>query len=166
MNEESDADSFIRSDDSTLYEAKDAGKNYYRANWQSKQIDYHMRKGTYYLIQAIVSLILTSAIWYLTVDYLEIAMNDIDAYGIVVTDATISPFLVFVLSMGFYFILTIIYIIIGAKTVKGWKPSVIIGSIVIFILMFALGLFVPGVIAAVNGELSSLPDKIQDLLTF
>ena len=38
--------------------------------------------------------------------------------------------------------------------------------IVIFILMFALGLFVPGVIAAVNGELDALPGKIQDLLTF
>lgn len=125
-----------------------------------------MRKGTYFFIQAIVSLILTSAIWYLTVDYLEIAMNDIDAYGIVVTDATISPFLVFALSMGFYFILTVVYIIIGVKAVENWKPSVIIGSIVIFILMFALGLFVPGVIAAVNGELDALPGKIQDLLTF
>jgi len=123
-----------------------------------------MRKGTFYFIQAIVSLIITSLIWYMTVYFLEIAMNDINAHGIVVTDATKSPFLVFAGGMALYLILTVIYVIIGAKHVQDWRPSAIIGSILIFIFMIVFGLFVPGIIASVGEQLDTIPKTIQSIV--
>ena len=123
-----------------------------------------MRKGTFYFIQAIVSLIITSLIWYMTVYFLEIAMNDINAHGIVVTDATKSPFLVFAGGMALYLILTVIYVIIGARHVQDWRPSAIIGSILIFIFMIVFGLFVPGIIASVGEQLDTIPKTIQSIV--
>ena len=123
-----------------------------------------MRKGTFYFIQAIVSLIITSLIWYMTVYFLEIAMNDINAHGIVVTDATKSPFLVFAGGMALYLILTVIYVIIGARHVQDWRPSAIIGSILIFIFMIVFGVFVPGIIASIGGQLDTIPKTIQSIV--
>ncbi len=123
-----------------------------------------MRRGTFFLIQAIVSLILTTIIWYATVDFLEIAMNDINAQGIVVTDATKSPFLVFAGGLALYFVLTVIYIIVGAKTVRDWRPSAIIVCILINILMLVLGLFMPGIIRNVGEQLNVIPQTIREVV--
>ena len=123
-----------------------------------------MKRGTFFLIQAIVSLIITSVIWYMTVDFLDIAMNDINAHGIVVTDATKSPFLVFAGGIALYFVLTVIYIIVGAKTVRDWRSSAIIVCILIHIFMFVLGLFIPGIIRSVSEQLGTIPQTIRDIV--
>ena len=123
-----------------------------------------MRRGTFFFIQAIVSLVITSLIWYMEVGFLEVAMNDINAHGIVVTDATKSPFLVFAGGMALYLILTVIYVIIGARHVQDWRPSAIIGSILIFIFMIVFGLFVPGIIASVGEQLDTIPKTIQSIV--
>lgn len=122
-----------------------------------------MSKGLYYSIQAVVSLVITSLNWYMTLNFMDVALFDIDAFGIVVTDATKSPFYMFMIGMAFYFVVTVIYIIIGAKKVQGWKPTVIIGSFVIHILMFIGGLFVPSLLAYFNNELGAIPEKIEDI---
>ena len=124
-----------------------------------------MSKGLYYFIQAIFSLVITSINWYMTLNFMDVALFDIEAYGIVVTDATKSPFYMFMIGMAFYFIITVVYIIIGAKKVQGWKPTVIIGSIVIHILMFIGGLFVPSLLAYFNDELDAIPGKIEDIFS-
>ena len=123
-----------------------------------------MRRGTFFFIQAVVSLIITSLIWYMTLNFLDIAMNDIDAHGIVVTDATKSPFLVFAGGIAAYLILTVIYIIIGAKHVQDWRPSAIIVCILIFIFMFIFGLFVPNIVASISEQLGTIPQLLQDLV--
>ena len=123
-----------------------------------------MRKGTFFFIQAIVSLIISSLIWYMTFYFLDIAMNDIDAYGIVVTDATKSPFLVFAGGFALYFILTVVYIIIGAKRVQDWRPSAIIVCILIFVFMFIFGLFVPNMIASISEQLNTIPQTIHSIV--
>ena len=123
-----------------------------------------MKKGTFFFIQAIVSLVITSLIWYMTVNFLDIAMNDIDMHGIVVTDATKSPFLIFAGCIAIYFILTVVYIIIGAKHVRDWSPSAIIVRILIFVFMLIFGLFVPGIIASVSEQLTTIPQTIHSIV--
>ena len=100
----------------------------------------------------------------MTADFLEVAMNDINAHGIVVTDATKSPFLVFAGSVALYLILTVVYIIIGAKHVQDWRPSAIIVSILIFIFMFIFGLFVPNIIASVGEQFNSISQSIHGIV--
>ncbi len=123
-----------------------------------------MRRGTFFFIQAIVSLVITSLIWYMEVGFLEVAMNDINAHGIVVTDATKSPFLVFAGCVAVYLILTIVYIIIGARKVENWHPSAIIVSILICIFMLIFGLFVPGIISSVGEQLNTIPETIHNIV--
>ena len=123
-----------------------------------------MRRGTFFFIQAIVSLVITSLIWYMEVSFLEVAMNDINTHGIVVTEATKSPFLVFAGSVAVYLILTVVYIIIGARKVQDWRPSAIIVCILICIFMLVLGLFVPGIISSVGEQLNIIPQTIHDIV--
>ena len=72
----------------------------------------------------------------------------------------------FLIGEALYLILTIVYIIIGAKRIRGWKPTAIIGNIVIHILMFAIGIFVPGIIESVNEQVATIPKLIENLLPF
>jgi len=93
-------------------------------------------------------------------------MNDFDQLeNDVVTDAVVSPFLVFALGVAFYFILTVVYTLLGIKIVKDWKPT-IIGNVVIFILAFCVGIFIPGIIESVNEEIDKIPGMISNLLPF
>ena len=48
-----------------------------------------MKKGTYFFIQAVLSIFITTVIWYMTMNFLDVAVNDE-----VVTSATFSPFIV------------------------------------------------------------------------
>ena len=123
-----------------------------------------MRRGTFFFIQAVVSLIITSLIWYMTRNFLDIAMNDIEMHGAVVTDGTKSPFIVFGGGIAIYIILTIIYIIIGARHVQDWRPSAVVVCILIHFFMFIFGLFMPGIIEAVVEQLNTVPGLIQDLV--
>lgn len=94
-----------------------------------------MGKGPYFWLQAIMSLIITSLIWFMCFNFLDVAVNDLEN----VTSATFSPFIVLLIGGIFYMILTIIYIIIGVRKVDDWRPWMIIVSIVIHIGMFFLG---------------------------
>ena len=126
-----------------------------------------MRKGNYYTFQALFSLLITGLLWSLTVKFLDVAMNDFDQLeNDVVTDAVVSPFLVFVLGVAFYFILTVVYTLLGIKIVKDWKPTIIIGNVVIFILAFCVGIFIPGIMESVNEEIDKIPGMISNLLPF
>jgi hypothetical protein len=126
-----------------------------------------MRKGNYYTFQALFSLLITGLFWSLTVKFLDVAMNDFDQLeNDVVTDAAVSPFLVFALGVAFYFILTVVYTLLGIKIVKDWKPTIIIGNVVIFILAFCVGIFIPGIMESVNEEIDKIPGMISNLLPF
>ena len=126
-----------------------------------------MRKGNYYTFQALFSLLITGLLWSLTVKFLDVAMNDFDQLeNDVVTDAVVSPFLVFALGVAFYFILTVVYTLLGIKIVKDWKPTIIIGNVVIFILAFCVGIFIPGIMESVNEEIDKIPGMISNLLPF
>ena len=126
-----------------------------------------MRKGNYYTFQALFSLLITGLFWSLTVKFLDVAMNDFDQLeNDVVTDAVVSPFLVFALGVAFYFILTVVYTLLGIKIVKDWKPTIIIGNVVIFILAFCVGIFIPGIMESVNEEIDKIPGMISHLLPF
>lgn len=125
-----------------------------------------MSKTNYYTIQAFFSLVITGLFWSLTVKFLDVAMNDFDQLeqNEVVTDAVLSPFLVFALGVAFYFILTVVYTLLGIKLVKDWKPTIIIGNIVIFILAFCVGIFIPGIMESINAEIDKIPGMISNLL--
>lgn len=126
-----------------------------------------MRKGNYYTFQALFSLLITGLFWSLTVKFLDVAMNDFDQLdNDVVTDAVVSPFLVFALGVAFYFILTVVYTLLGIKIVKDWKPTIIIGNVVIFILAFCVGIFIPGIMESINEEIDKIPGMISNLLPF
>ena len=127
-----------------------------------------MSKTNYYTIQAFFSLVITGLFWSLTVKFLDVAMNDFDQLeqNEVVTDAVLSPFLVFALGVAFYFILTVVYTLLGIKLVKDWKPTIIIGNIVIFILAFCVGIFIPGIMESINAEIDKIPGMISNLLPF
>jgi len=108
-----------------------------------------MRKGPYFVIQAVLSLFITTMIWYMDMNFLDVAVNDET-----VTGATFSPFIVLLIGGAFYLALTIVYIIIGAKRMDDWRPWMIAINIVIHIVMFGLGLFAATIFAAfsmVNG---------------
>lgn len=69
------------------------------------------------------------------------------------------------LSDSLYFILTVVYTLLGIKIVKDWKPT-IIGNVVIFILAFCVGIFIPGIMESVNEEIDKIPGMISNLLPF
>jgi hypothetical protein len=69
------------------------------------------------------------------------------------------------LSDSLYFILTVVYTLLGIKIVKDWKPT-IIGNVVIFILAFCVGIFIPGIVESVNEEIDKISGMISNLLPF
>ena len=94
-----------------------------------------MGKGPYFVIQGVCSIVITSLIWFMMFNFLDVALNATDT----LSTTTFSPFIVLALGGVFYLILTVIYIIIGSKKVDDWRPWMIIISIVIHIVMFGLG---------------------------
>ena len=102
-----------------------------------------MRKGPYFVIQAVLSLFITTMIWYMHINFLDVALNDE-----VLTTTTFSPFIVLLIGGAFYLVLTIVYIIIGAKRMDDWRPWMIAINIAIHIVMFGLGFFAAAMFAA------------------
>ena len=123
-----------------------------------------MRRGTFFFIQAVVSLIITSLIWSMTRSFLDVAMNDIEMHGAIVTEGTKSPFIVFFGGIAVYIVLTIIYVIIGARHVQDWRPSAVIVAILIHFFMFVFGLFMPGIIESVSEQLNTIPQLLHDIV--
>ena len=123
-----------------------------------------MRRGTFFFIQAVVSLIITSLIWSMTRSFLDVAMNDIEMHGAIVTEGTKSPFIVFFGGIAVYIVLTIIYVIIGARHVQDWRPSAVIVCILIHFFMFVFGLFMPGIIESVSEQLNTIPQLLRDIV--
>ena len=115
-----------------------------------------MRKGPYFLIQAVLSLFITTVIWYMTLNFLDVAVNDE-----VVTNATFSPFIVLIIGGVFYLALTVVYIIIGAKRIEYWRPWMIAVNVAIHIAMFFLGMFAATYLSAVSATFLGGPQLLQ-----
>ena len=106
-----------------------------------------MRKGPYFVIQAVLSLFITTMIWYMHLNFLDLAVNEETLTG-----TTLSPFIV---------ALTIVYIIIGAKRLDDWRPWVIAVNIVIHIVMFGLGFLTSTLFAAFSIAYFGGPQLLQ-----
>ena len=106
-----------------------------------------MRKGPYFIIQAVLSLFISTMIWYMSECFLDVAVNVEELSG-----TLLSPILILVIGGLFYLALTIVYIIIGAKRMDDWRPWMIAVSIVIHIAMFWLGFMASAFLAV-----SSMP---------
>ena len=102
-----------------------------------------MRKGPYFIIQAILSLFISTMIWYMSECFLDVAVNVEELSGVL-----LSPILIIVVGGAIYLALTIVYIIIGAKRMDDWRPWMIAVSIVIHIAMFFLGFMASAFLAA------------------
>ncbi len=94
-----------------------------------------MRKGPYFVFQAIMSFIISTLIWYMSFNFLGLATNNLET----INSTTLSPFIVLLIGGVFYMLLTVVYIIIGVKRIDDWRPWVLVINIVIHIGMFFLG---------------------------
>ena len=115
-----------------------------------------MKKGTYFFIQAVLSIFITTVIWYMTMNFLDVAVNDE-----VVTSATFSPFIVLLIGGVFYIALTVAYIIIGARRLDDWRPWMIAVNVAIHIAMFFLGMFAATYLSAVSATFFGGPQLLQ-----
>lgn len=102
-----------------------------------------MRKGPYFIIQAVLSLFITTMIWYMSECFLDVAVNVEELSG-----TLLSPIIILVIGGAIYLALTIVYIVIGAKKMDDWRPWMIAVSIVIHIAMFFLGFMASAFLAA------------------
>jgi len=82
-----------------------------------------MKKGVYFIIQLIWSFLLSSLVWYL---FLKNASFDFYHNS----DETLEGIFLFV-GAAVYFVLTVVYMIIGYKKVQNWRAWMIPVSIVI-----------------------------------
>lgn len=114
-----------------------------------------MRKGPYFLIQAVLSIFITTMIWYMHLNFLDLAVNEETLTG-----TTLSPFIVLLIGGAFYLLLTIVYIIIGVKRLDDWRPWVLVVNIVIHIVMFGLG-FIASAFFAAYSMLNGGPQLLQ-----
>ncbi len=82
-----------------------------------------MKKGTYFIIQFLWSFILSTVIW-----YFSLKNASFDFFG----NSDDSLFVIILLGgAAVYLVLTILYMIIGYKKVKGWKAWMIFVSLLI-----------------------------------
>ena len=93
-----------------------------------------MKKSTYYIIQILWSLVLSTVIWFFT-----LKNASFDFYGN--SDNSLSG-MIFVIGGAVYLVLTIVQIIVGAFKVKDWHWWVILISLVIAGAMAFLGIYV------------------------
>lgn len=114
-----------------------------------------MRKGPYFVIQAILSLFISTMVWYMHLNFLDLAVNEETLTG-----TTLSPFIVIFIGGAFYLLLTIVYIIIGVKRLDDWRPWVLVINIVIHIVMFGIGFFASVFFAAFS-MLNGGPQLLQ-----
>ena len=105
-----------------------------------------MRKGPYFVFQAIMSFIISSLIWYMCFNFLGIATNALET----ISSATFSPFIVLLIGGVFYILLTVVYIIIGVRRIFDWRPWILGVNIAIHISMFFLGFMGGSYFAAIT----------------
>lgn len=91
-----------------------------------------MRKGVYFVIQAVWSLILSFVIWFLLLIVLSSTSNGKGSDEL--------AGMLIVAGVAIYFVITIIYMVIGHKKVKNWKAWMIIVSILISVAVGFLGM--------------------------
>ena len=94
-----------------------------------------MSKGSYFGIQSLWSLVLSSLVWY---GFLKNAHFDFFNNN----DDSLAGMILFFGAI-LYLVLTIIYIIIGYKKVKKWKAWMIVVSLLIGVVIGFLGAFPP-----------------------
>ena len=94
-----------------------------------------MGKGTYFFVQIIWQILYSTLFWFV---YLYNASMNAAGNG----DSTMSTIITFG-GPGLYLLLTIIYIVFGAKKVARWK-----GFLAIVVVLLAVGMVVAGFYAA------------------
>ncbi|MBO4459933.1 MAG: hypothetical protein J5778_04665 [Clostridiales bacterium] len=97
-----------------------------------------MKKSSYFIIQIIWSFILSSAVWYLI-----IKNSSFDFYHN--SDDTIAG-IILIAGLAVYLILTVVYLVIGYRKVKGWRPWIIPVSVVLAAAMAFGGFFGAGLV--------------------
>ena len=93
-----------------------------------------MKKSSYFIIQMLWSLILSTVIW-----YLGLKNASFDFYGN--SDNTLAGMIMF-FGAVFYIVLTLVQIVVGIKKVKIWRWWFILVSLVIAGAMAFLGIYV------------------------
>ena len=93
-----------------------------------------MRKGAYFGIQALWSLVLSSIVWYC---FLKNAHFDFYHNS----DDTLAG-IILVVGAAVYLVLTIVYMVLGHKKVKNWSAWMIAVSLVVSVAVGLLGSFV------------------------
>ena len=101
-----------------------------------------MIKGPYFIIQDVLSLFITTMIWYMSYSFLDVALSADELNG-----TLLSPYIIVLIGGAFYLLLTVVYIILGAKRIDDWRPWMIAVNIAIHVVMFGLG-FVTGAFLA------------------
>lgn len=93
-----------------------------------------MKKTSYFIIQILWSLILSTVIW-----YLGLKNASFDFYGN--SDNTLAGMIMF-FGAVIYIVLTLVQIVVGIKKVKNWRWWFILVSLVIAGAMAFLGIYV------------------------
>lgn len=93
-----------------------------------------MKKSSYFIIQILWSLILSTVIW-----YLGLKNASFDFYGN--SDNTLAGMIMF-FGAVIYIVLTLVQIVVGIKKVKNWHWWFILVSLVIAGAMAFLGIYV------------------------
>ena len=101
---------------------------------RNNDIILYMKKLSYFIIQILWSLVLSTVIWFFT-----LKNASFDFYGN--SDNSLSG-LIFVIGSAIYLVLTIVQIVVGAIKVKDWHWWVILISLVIAGAVAFLGIYV------------------------
>lgn len=92
-----------------------------------------MRRTVYYAIEAITTLIVSSLIW-----YIFLINASFDFYH---RSDNIVAVIMLLSGMIFYVILTVFYVILGFKKVKGWRWWMSITTVIVSLAMGFAGMF-------------------------
>ena len=90
-----------------------------------------MKKWIYFVIQFVISLVITSITWYLF---------SVISTTTVTGETNFTPLIIWLVGMVVHFILTVLYILFGWKNVDEWRWWCILISAGINIVTFFLGI--------------------------
>ena len=91
-----------------------------------------MKKWIYFVIQFVISLVITSIIWYLF---------SVISTTTVTGETNFTPLIIWLVGMVVHFILTVLYILFGWKNVDEWRWWCILISAAINIITVIIGLY-------------------------
>ncbi len=92
-----------------------------------------MSKGVYFFFQIILSIIVSSVVWYF--------YPASGAFSFSLTGNYKEGGMIFIGGAVVYLIITIIHIILGRETLKNWSKGIIVVTLIIAVIMFIAGKF-------------------------